>query len=292
MKPSLWISLCLAMSLLLGSVPQGSEYTPSTTGGAQTVQVPILMYHNLAETGDGSETIGIDLFEAQLQALQEAGYTAISFDTLLDFVYAGGTLPEKPVLLTFDDGYLSNYTLAWPLLQRYGMPATIFCIGISMGRDTYKDTGLPITPHFPAQQAAEMVASGLISVQSHTYDMHQWAAFEPAGQAVRQNILPLPGESAADYTAALVFDFLQSSVQLEAATGKRVQALAYPGGAWCEQSEQILTQLGVRVTLTTRSGLNLVTQGEPDCLHRMLRLDMNDSVTPGALLALLEGNSG
>ncbi len=54
------------------------------------------------------------------------------------------------------------------------MKATIFAIGVSIGKDTYKDTDHAMTPHFGAAEMQEMVDSGLISIQSHTYDMHQW----------------------------------------------------------------------------------------------------------------------
>lgn len=85
----------------------------------------------------------------------------------------GEALPEKPVVITFDDGYQSNYEYAYPILKKYGMKATIFVIGSSVGKDEYKDTGLPMLPHFGVSEAREMENSGLISIQSHTYDLHQ-----------------------------------------------------------------------------------------------------------------------
>ena len=142
-----------------------------------STQVPILMYHHLSEDVTNSEMVSPEQFEAQIQALSEAGYTGVSFDELQAYVLRGEPLPEKPVVITFDDGYRSNYTLAYPILQKYGMKATIFAIGVSFGTDHYKDTDYAITPHFGAAEAAEMTASGLISIQSHTYDMHQWPPY-------------------------------------------------------------------------------------------------------------------
>ena len=92
------------------------------------------MYHNLAQEGSGNDTISVQRLEEHLAALQDAGYTTITFQDLLAYVEQGTELPEKPVLLTFDDGYESNYTLAYPLLQQYQMKATIFVIGVSMGK--------------------------------------------------------------------------------------------------------------------------------------------------------------
>ena len=129
-----------------------------------STQVPILMYHHLSEDVTNSEMVSPEQFEVQIRALSEAGYTGVSFDELQAYVLRGEPLPEKPVVITFDDGYRSNYTLAYPILQKYGMKATIFAIGVSFGTDHYKDTDYAITPHFGAAEAAEMTASGLISI--------------------------------------------------------------------------------------------------------------------------------
>ena len=196
-----------------------------------SAQVPILMYHHLSEDVTNSEMVSPEQFEAQIRALSEAGYTGVSFDELQAYVLRGAPLPEKPVVITFDDGYESNYTLAYPILQKYGMKATIFAIGVSFGKDHYKDTDYAITPHFGAAEAAEMAASGLISIQSHTYDMHQWPPYE-SGSAVRENILPLPGEGEEAYVQALTEDFTRSRTLLEDAAGQPVDVLAYPAGQY------------------------------------------------------------
>jgi len=67
-------------------------------------------------------------FESHLKYLKENGYQAITLDELLDFLATGKSLPEKPVVLTFDDGYADNYTNAFPLLQKYGMTGHFFII--------------------------------------------------------------------------------------------------------------------------------------------------------------------
>lgn len=255
-----------------------------------SAQVPILMYHHVEDAPSGGETISTAAFEAQIRALAENGYTAVSFDELEAYVYEGAALPEKPVVITFDDGYLSNYELAYPILQQYQMKATIFAIGVSLGKDTYKDTENPILPHFSAGQAAEMAASGLISIQSHTYDMHQWAPYETGG-TVRENILPLPGETEEAYAAALTEDFTKSRALLEAATGEPVDVLAYPGGVYSTLSQWVLETLGVRVTLSTNSGVNTVVRGLPQTLYAMKRLAMDDSVTADRLLSLLDAET-
>ena len=251
-----------------------------------SAQVPILMYHHLSEDVTNSEMVSPEQFEAQIRALSEAGYTGVSFDELQAYVLRGAPLPEKPVVITFDDGYESNYTLAYPILQKYGMKATIFAIGVSFGKDHYKDTDYAITPHFGAAEAAEMAASGLISIQSHTYDMHQWPPYE-SGSAVRENILPLPGEGEEAYVQALTEDFTRSRALLEDAAGQPVDVLAYPAGQHSTLAQVTLQSLGVHVTLSTNPGVNTVVRGLPQTLYAMLRFGITEDVTPEALLDMI-----
>ena len=251
-----------------------------------STQVPILMYHHLSEDVTNSEMVSPEQFEAQIRALSEAGYTGVSFDELQAYVLRGEPLPEKPVVITFDDGYRSNYTLAYPILQKYGMKATIFAIGVSFGTDHYKDTDYAITPHFGAAEAAEMTASGLISIQSHTYDMHQWPPYE-TDSAVRENILQLPGESEESYVQALTEDFTRSRALLEEATGRPVDVLAYPAGQYSMLAQVTLQSLGVHVTLSTNPGVNTVVKGLPQTLYAMLRFGITEDVSPEALLDMI-----
>lgn len=252
-----------------------------------STQVPILMYHHLSEDVTNSEMVSPEQFEAQIRALAEAGYTGISFDELQAYVLRGEPLPEKPVVITFDDGYRSNYTLAYPILQKYGMKATIFAIGVSFGKDHYKDTDYTITPHFGADEAAEMTASGLISIQSHTYDMHQWPPYEDGSAAVRENILQLPGESEESYVQALTEDFTRSRALLEDATGQPVDVLAYPAGQYSTLAQVTLQSLGVHVTLSTNPGVNTVVKGLPQTLYAMLRFAITEDISPEALLDMI-----
>ena len=252
-----------------------------------STQVPILMYHHLSEDVTNSEMVSPAQFEAQIRALSEAGYTGVSFDELQAYVLRGEPLPEKPVVITFDDGYRSNYTLAYPILQKYNMKATIFAIGVSFGKDHYKDTDYAITPHFGAAEAAEMAASGLVSIQSHTYDMHQWLPYE-TGSAVRENILPLPGESEEAYVQTLTEDFTRSRAQLESATGQPVDVLAYPAGQYSTLAQVTLQSLGVHVTLSTNPGVNTVVKGLPQTLYAMLRFGITEDVSPEALLDMIQ----
>ena len=173
------------------------------------------------------------------------------------------------------------------------MKATIFVIGATMGNtEHYKDTDYPITPHFSAQQAREMVASGLISIQSHTYDMHQCKAFEGTGTA-RETILPLDGESEADYRAALTEDCQQMRRLLEKSIGEtNIHVLSYPGGYYNTLAQVTLLENGFDMTFTTEMVSSTLLKGLPQSLLDLGRYNINQAVSVEQLLAWVSSARG
>ena len=209
-----------------------------------------------------------------MRLLKEQGYTPISFDELIAFVEQGTPLPEKPVMITFDDGYTSNAVYAYPVLRELGFHASIFAIGCSIGHDRYyKDTNYSLTPHFGQTEITEMLDSGLISIGSHTYDMHQWPPYETVKPA-RENMLPLPGESETEY-----IDAVRADAAREAET---FAAFGIPA------PDVVLRECGYKVTLTTdESRVNTVVVGLPQTLIDLGRMTVLPGMTDEQLLQYL-----
>lgn len=264
--------------------------TPSAPPSDAVRDVPVLLYHHFAEAPADPANVSPEALASHLEVLRAHGYTTVSLQELTDFVNGVGTLPEKPVLLTFDDGYLSNYELAYPVLQAYNAKAVIFPIGVSVGKVLYKDTEYVMTPHFGFDEAREMTASGLVEIGSHTWDMHQWPPFE-SGDGVRETVLPLEGESDEAYTAALRADLARYDEVVRRELGQEgFLALAYPSGRYNDLSEAVIHDFGIPVTLTTRSDRrNLVLRALPQSLYALSRWYVTDDTTPEELLKILEG---
>jgi len=130
------------------------------------VRIPVLLYHHITDEFHeygANVNISPEVFEAHLDALQRAGYKTISFDQYYSYALGTGILPYKPIIITFDDGYASNYIYAYPALRQRNMSATIFIVTSTVG--VVED----IIPHFTWEEAAEMVESGLISIGSHSH---------------------------------------------------------------------------------------------------------------------------
>ena len=251
-------------------------------------RIPILMYHHLAESGAPGSTISAGAFEAQIKALKDAGYTAVSFEDLRGFVYYGAELPEQPVVITFDDGYKSVYDEAFPILQKYNAKATVFIIGVLHGESFYKGAkNRPITPHLGDAEAREMAGSGLVSIQSHSYDMHQLAPYEPVSPRV--GVQRRDDESKVEYEAAFDEDYLLASEQIKQIVGIEPFVYSYPYGRFTRLSESLLKKMGVMVTLTTVEKTNVITRNSPNSLFKLGRYNVPGDMTPKELLTMLKG---
>ena len=96
--------------------------------------IPVLNYHQINDKDENALTVSSSQFAAQMDYLKKEGYHTITADELADALEKGTALPEKPVLITFDDGYLDNYTVAYPILKERGMHGIIFLISDYVGR--------------------------------------------------------------------------------------------------------------------------------------------------------------
>lgn len=261
---------------------QAKEILPANIIGRST-DVPSLLYHNITENAQTRADVTPETFRAHMQAIKDAGYNTVTALDMINYVEHGKPLPENPIFITLDDGYLSNYEYAYPILKELDMRATIFAIGSSIGATTYKDTGLPITPHFTMAQAEEMISSGVIEIQSHTYDMHQAALYE-LGPA-RETATPLAGESAESYKKALIADY--EAYNLSSKWG--FYALAYPKGQYTETAEQLFRQLGIKMTVsTTTDRANTLVVGLTQSLNALCRYDIPNEMTAGELISLIK----
>lgn len=251
--------------------------------------VPVLMYHSFTrDSGAITDMITLDTdFDAQMAALRDAGYTAISYGELLDYVYRGTDLPDRPVLITIDDGYMDNLDIAAPILEKYGLRATVSVIGVSVGKDTYKDTGVAMIPHFPLEAAAPYVERGVLDITSHSFDMHQVP--ERDGEDCRKGVLRMEGETEDEYVETLSRDFLRSKEQISSVLGSDVVVFTYPYGRCDTMSEVVLRSLGVLATATTENGVNVVLKGIPQCLYSLKRINVPGGMSAETLTETLDG---
>ncbi|WP_324824060.1 polysaccharide deacetylase family protein [Sinanaerobacter sp. ZZT-01] len=238
------------------------------------VCIPILMFHHISDEENASLTS--DTFRRYMIELKEGGYETIFYEDLYGFVNGSNDLPEKPVIVTFDDGYESNYLYAYPILKGLGMKAEISIIGSSVGLDENPSTGLPIIPHFSWEQAKEMINSGYIRIRSHSYELHQHVSAE---EVDRLGVIKNSYESPEYYSNMFSQDARLMKQLIKQNLNYDDFVYTYPYGKYNIQTEGLLRNLKYKVTVTTNSGINQVRIGDYDSLRLMKRIpcDTNNS---------------
>ncbi len=242
--------------------------------------LPILMYHELRREVTGKDVILPEEMESDLRWLQREGYTTVLMQDILAYVYDGKALPEKPVLLTFDDGYESSYRSLFPLLRRYGAKAVICVIGRSADEfSLLPEQGGPYV-HAGWAELLEMRDSGLAELQNHSYDLHRESGEEYGCRRKR-------GEDGTVYELRIRADVDRLQEELFRMTGDPASTFAYPYGFYSEELEGILEDCGFRATLTCDFGMNRLSR-DPDCLRGLKRICRSHGADLEKLLAQAE----
>ena len=250
-------------------------------------KLPALMYHNVNPSPKTDYEVSVETFGAQLAALKGEGYNTVTLRQLVEYATVGAPLPENPILITFDDGYADVLTYAAPILQSLGMSAVINVIGVSDGKDTYKDTGFPIVPHFSLDEALTWVGNGVIEIGSHSYDMHNVPELD--GENCRQGVLTLDGETESAYIENFRDDFAKSSAAIAEALGAPVAAYAYPFGLNSTLSEVLLSEMGIEATMTSDPGVNTIVKNLPQSLRLLKRFNIDESITADGIVGYIGG---
>lgn len=219
--------LLLLFFLILLPFLLASPHRLTARPGLDSVNGPkviVLNYHKI-DNMHISLSVKPEDFERQMKYLAEHNFHSITPQELYAALVGGAELPENPVLITFDDGYMDNYTNAYPILKKYGLKATIFVI------TGFLDRAQP--GYFTWGQAAEMEASGLINIESHT----------------------VTHTSLTDLTEEQVkMELERSKNDIERRLGKQVDFLAYPTGTYNLHIAALVKEAGYKGAFTVKYG--------------------------------------
>jgi peptidoglycan/xylan/chitin deacetylase (PgdA/CDA1 family) len=220
--------------------------------GDRTLRV--LMYHKINDRPGNRMSVPVGLFDEQIDLLGQLGYTVVGLDDVLDHYVGGRPLPERAVLVTFDDGYRDNQENALPVLRKYRYPAVVF---VPIG---YLDEARPlpheerlaerglVNPTLGWDELDQLEAEG-IRIESHGISHRPLADLE-LDEAAREIAL--------------------SKLRLEDRLGRPVRAFAYVKGSEAHYRPvhlSLLRQAGYEVAFTSVSGANRATT-DPLRLHR------------------------
>jgi len=180
------------------------------------MQIPVLCYHNIIVSGSGYRneyTINSEVFQEQIKMLHDSGYSGIFPDQLLSFFTTGGQMPKRPILISFDDKHEEHFSIAAPILERYGFSGVFFIMTVAIGKPGY-------------MTAAEIKA---LSDKGHVIACHTWD--HPDVRKLNENQWNIQLD--------------KSRFTLEQITGKPVKYFAYPSGLWNDVAISQLKKRGI-----------------------------------------------
>lgn len=227
-----------------------------------TLVLPVLMYHNIAEEYSDAakdENITPERFREHMQGILQRGYTPILITDYYDFILRGEKLPENPIAITFDDGYLSNYEIAYPYFREHNMPATIFVVTSTVGLTP--ESGKVSTPHFSWEQAREMQQSGIIDIHSHSHTHRSMMSLTPA---------------------QLQMDLRLSKYLIERNLGKNCYIFSYPYGGYSEDTLRMAKYAGYRMQILVNdreSREDYLANRASDGIEHFTRLTVSGDMT-------------
>lgn len=231
---------------------------PSTARAADGVAV--LIYHHFVTDEEAARrkslldemTMAREQFRAQLEFLKQSRATVLTADEFTAHLNGTRPAPRGAVLLVIDDGYESVYKIAWPLLKEYGMPATVaLIVGATEDPAGWLRAHPKAAPHMSWEQVHEMLQPvdvqgqkrTLISLASHTYDMHIHLARQERA---------LHGSARRAFQARLLADLKRARATIAARTGGRERAdyFVWPHGGHSMALRAVAKQAGHAGTFT------------------------------------------
>ena len=229
------------------------------------IEVPIIMYHSILKDPSRSNkyTVTPTVLEEDLKYIKDKGYTTVTITDLISYVYDNKPLPEKPIVLTFDDGHYNNYGYLFPLLEKYDMKAVISIVGSYTDKFTETDEANLNYSYLRWKDIKELMDTGRIEFQNHTYNLH-------SNTGKRIGTKKIKGETDEHYKNVLEEDILKLQQEFEENTNYIPQCFTYPFGGISNASLDIIKELGFKASLSCEQGINKLTKN-PNSLYLLKR---------------------
>lgn len=267
------VFIVIAAVLLLVSTAVNVVPVSSIISGTER-DLPVVMYHQLTKNPkkSGKYVLTLEQFEKDLIFLKTKGYQSVTIKQLLDFSQGKGDVPEKAILITFDDGQETLYEYALPLLEKYGFTAVGFVVGALADYYTEIDDHNLNYSYLNWQQIKEMSDGNVIEIESHSFDLHK-------NTGNRSGIKKKKDESVEQYREFLCSDVAKMKTAMENNTGKTPVAFAFPFGSFSRESTDILKECGFKMTLTCEERVSIIKKAEPESLFGLGRYNRPEGIS-------------
>lgn len=272
------LSVC---AVLLGAVCLKASYEepPETETAAVInidrpyVNVPIIMYHAVLPDASkkGDYVITPSQLDSDISYLKANGYQAVTLDSLIGYCDGFSDLPERPVVITFDDGQLNNLVYALPILEKHDFCAAFSIVGRyteAACEDALPD---PSYSYMDFEDLTKLLKSGRAEIVNHSYNMHSLTE--------RRGALQQADESYREYRRAMLNDLSYNQRLFKQELGIEPVVYAYPYGLVCPAAGTALKMLGFKAALGCQEKPNHLTRGDSSPLEELNRYNRPANIT-------------
>lgn len=237
-------------------------------------KIPIIMYHQVTKkpSRKGKYTVMYEQFEEDMKYIKSMGYTTINMSDLIDYVYQKAELPEKPIIITLDDGFESVYKYVYPMMKELGMCAVSSIVGAYTDFFTKENDHNVTYSYMNWDEVRELTESSEIEIQNHSYDLHK-------NQNGRTGISKKYNEDAAAYSTEVGSDIKKMQDLIKEKTSYTPNTLTFPFGAYNEETIKLSKQLGFKAALLCEERVNIIKKGDTESLYRLGRYNRPASVS-------------
>lgn len=234
----------------------------------EAIEVPIIMYHSILKDKSmrGDYVVTPEEIEEDIIYLRNNGYTAVFVNELINYVNSGAELPEKPVVLTFDDGFYNNYQYLMPILEKHGFKATVSVVGsFTTEASESAQQPDPAYSYLRWSEINDMRKSGLCEFCDHTNNMHSLSP--------RKGVLKEDSESREAYRRDFLDDLLGMQKLFGKNCGFKPNVFTYPYGFYDHDSMLLVRECGFEASLGAEKKINVIKRNSPECLFEMGRFN-------------------
>lgn len=245
------ISFTAAITALqiLPHLPSEARNYPMPQKTIARLYAPVLLYHHIDKSESHSPYyVSPETFDREMKWLKDNGYTVVSYFDFYEGYAATGTLPKKPVVITFDDGKLDQYKNAFPILKKYGYPATFFI-------------------------ATDQIATG----DAMTWEMVK--EMSDAGMEIGSHTLDHPSLSKTKPIRLVKYEIRKSRQVLNDKLDISIRFFTYPSGSYNKETADIVKNSGYLSAATTDHGVYHKLGGDPYQIKRIYVFDDMKSFT-------------
>ncbi len=264
------VAAALFISAIFSSCKSQDKDMPAEKEQKEIV-LPVIMYHSILKDEESwnDYVLSPDALRGDIEYLKKHGYQFVLTADVIEYVKNGRPLPQKPVILTFDDGCYNFLTYVEPILRESGAKAVLSVVGSY----AEKENGEPQSSSYSYlnySQIEQLSKCGYVEIASHSYDMHELG--------MRRGALMKEGETYEEYRSAFVSDLLLSIDGLENNCGITPQVYTYPYGLVCEESLELVKACRFSASYGVEEKPNYITRSE-ECLYCMNRYNRPSGIS-------------